>query len=207
MNRPFMVPTYYQSVADSLPGMSARAPVAYAGGQHENVVGPWQAQAQDIHEVHRTTEGGGSWGGYRVPSSDSPVHDLVGVYGQGVRQLPDEMTRSHVLSLGGLGRTSGSVMRELREKLPRYRNGGATLSGLSGLSAINPAAFGSSSGFLQGGHGTGATVYANVRDLRGIHRGFRGLGATDAWYENPWYLGAGAALIVGGVWFMTRKKR
>jgi LPXTG-motif cell wall-anchored protein len=30
---------------------------------------------------------------------------------------------------------------------------------------------------------------------------------TKSWYENPWYLGAGAAAIIGAVWFATRKKK
>lgn len=28
-----------------------------------------------------------------------------------------------------------------------------------------------------------------------------------SWYENPWYLGAGAAVLIGAVWFATKKKR
>lgn len=30
---------------------------------------------------------------------------------------------------------------------------------------------------------------------------------AKAWYENPLYLGGGAALIIGAVWFATRKKK
>lgn len=30
---------------------------------------------------------------------------------------------------------------------------------------------------------------------------------AKSWYENPWYLGGGAAVIIGAVWFATRKKK
>jgi hypothetical protein len=30
---------------------------------------------------------------------------------------------------------------------------------------------------------------------------------AKSWYENPWYLGAGAVAIIGAVWFATRKKK
>jgi hypothetical protein len=39
-------------------------------------------------------------------------------------------------------------------------------------------------------------------------QGVYGLGAAadgSSWYENPWYLGAGAAAILGAVWFLTKK--
>lgn len=200
MNRPFMVPTQYQNVANSLPGVMDRSGVAYGGGQNRDMAGSWQAGLDDLHQRFRTTRGDGSWGGYNVPSEHNPVQDMIGVYGQGTKQLPDRSARATTLSLG---RLSGSLMREAREVLPR-RVGNPFGPG------VDSRAFGSGN---QGIHGN---VHARIRDLQGLGAlpytstfGVRGLGAVDAppWYENPLYLGAGAVAIIGGVWFLTRKKR
>lgn len=199
MSRPFFMPQEYQNMANALPGMAARAPVAYAGGQNQHIVGPEQALAQDIHGMYSTTAGRGSWGGYFVPgAAPNPIEGMVDAYSMGTKAMPGDVARSQMLSLGGgLGRVSGVLpsMREVRRS-PSVRGGSLG-------SFVNPRAFGSgSSGTL----GVGATVYANVRDLSGT-RGFRGLGSTMPWYENPWYLGGGAVAIIGAVWFLTRKKR
>ncbi len=194
MSRPFFLPTLYQSVANGLPGRAAQSQVAYAGGQNQNVPNPWQEQAQDLHQTYRTTEGGGSWGGYNVPSSNyDPIASMTQAYNSGVKAMPGQMTDSQQLNLqGGLGRLSGSMMREYRRSFPR------TLGPYG--PGMDPRAFGVASGTL----GLGATVYANIRDLQGV----RGLRGTDvAWYENPLYLGAGAVAIIGTVWYLTRKKK
>ena len=39
-------------------------------------------------------------------------------------------------------------------------------------------------------------------------QGMYGLGAAASgasWYENPWYLGAGAVAVLGAVWFLSKK--
>jgi len=195
MSRPFFLPNQYQAAANGLPGQAARAQVAYAGGQNQNVPQPWQDQAQDLHETYRTSRGGGSWGGYNLPSAGyDPVGSMASVYNTGVDTMPNEMIESQRVNLsGGLGRVSGSMMREYRRAFPR-------MQGPYGP-GMDPRAFGMASGTL----GLGATVYANIRDLQGV----RGLGAVSdvAWYENPLYLGAGAVAIIGAVWYLTRKKK
>jgi LPXTG-motif cell wall-anchored protein len=198
----------------------------YAGGQNQDMGGPWQTNMDDLHERFQTTRGGGSWGGYYVPDATDSVRDMIGVYNTGTRDLPAESTRAGMLSFG-LGRVSGSLMREVRETLPHFRMKGPFGPG------VDPRAFGSGNQGVRGHvhervtdlHGN---VHANIRDLTGlgdtvfanqrigaapytntfgIHR-LRGLGGyTGPWYENPWYLGMGAAAIIGGVWFLTRKKR
>lgn len=193
MSRPFFLPNMYQSVANGLPGRAARSQVAYAGGQNQNVPQPWQDQAQDLHQTYRTTEGGGSWGGYNVPGAYDPVGSMTNTLNTGVNAMPGDVADSQMLNLsGGLGRVSGSMMREARRMAPRTR-------GPYGP-GMDPRAFGTSNGTL----GLGATVYANVRDLQGM----RGLGAVDAaWYENPLYLGLGVVAIIGTTWYLTRKKK
>lgn len=199
--RPFFMPDSYQNMADSLPGAAARAPVAYAGGQNQNIAGPEQAQLMDIHQNFNTTRGRGSWGGYNVPSAGvDPVGSMTDAYSMGVKAMPGDVARSQMLNFSGLGRVSGSMpgMREIRRS--------PSVHGALG-SQINPAAFGSGSGTL----GLGATVYANVRQLSGrsYQDGAIRLGALSdgPWYENPWYLGGGAVAIIGAVWFLTRKKK
>lgn len=198
--RPFFMPQAYQSQANALPGMSARAQVAYAGGQNQDIAGPEQAQLMDIHGNFNTTAGRGSWGGYNVPSAGvDPVASMVGAYSAGTKAMPGDMARSQMLNFSGLGRVSGSMasMREIRRS--------PSVHGIG--SPINPAAFGSGSGTL----GLGATVYANVNQLSGrsYSDGAIRLGALGAvpWYENPWWLGGGAVAIISAVWFLTRKKR
>jgi hypothetical protein len=187
--RPFFLPDSYQGRASALPGLSARAPVAYAGGQNEDVAGPEQQQLVDIHSRFDTTRGGGSWGGYYVPGQGAnPIDGMISSYSTGTKAMPGDVARSQMLNFSGLGRVSGSMMREVRRSPSVHGMG----------SPINPEAFGSGSGTL----GLGATVYANVKQLGGR------LGAIDRpWYENPWYLGGGAVAIIGTVWFFTRKKR
>lgn len=190
--RPFFLPAAYQTQANALPGMAARAPVVYAGGQNQDIAGPEQAQLMDIHQTFNTTRGNGSWGGYNVPGmGPNPVDGMIDSFAAGTKSMPGDVARSQVLNFSGLGRVSGSMMREVRRS--------PSVHGMGELgSMINPAAFGSGSGTL----GLGATVYANVKQLSGR------LGAVvRPWYENPWYLGAGALAIVGSVWFLTRKKR
>jgi len=200
--------------------------MAYGGGQNQDMGGPWQANMNDLHERFQTTRGGGSWGGYYVPDSRNSVQDMIGVYNAGTRDLPGESARAGTLSFG-LGRVSGSLMREVRETLPRLRMTGNTFG-----PGVDPRAFGSGNQGVRGyvhervrdlhGQvhtrvrdltGLGATVYddrigaAPYTNTFGIHR-LRGLGGYEGpWYENPWYLGAGALAIIGGVWFLTKKKR
>jgi hypothetical protein len=188
--RPFFLPGAYQGQANALPGMAARAPVAYAGGQNQDIAGPEQQQLTDIHAQFDTSRGRGSWGGYYVPGQGAnPIEGMVSTYAAGTKTMPGDVARSQMLNFSGLGRVSGSMMREVRRS--------PSVHGALG-SPIDPSAFGSDSGTL----GLGATVYARVKNLTGR------LGSVDRpWYENPWYLIPGAGAIVGMVWFLTRKKR
>lgn len=190
--RPFFLPAAYQGQANALPGMSARAPVAYAGGQNQDVAGPEQAQLMDIHERFDTTRGRGSWGGYYVPGQGgNPVESMVDTISTGTKAMPGDVARSQMLNFSGLGRVSGSMMREIRRS-PSVHGGLG--------SVINVDAFGA--GAASGTLGLGGSVYANVKNLSGR------LGAVDRpWYENPWYLGAGSVAIIGAVYWLTRKKR
>lgn len=197
--RPFFMPAAYQSQANALPGAVSRSSVAYAGGQNQHMAAEQQAAAANMHQNFNTTPGRGSWGGYNVPGQGgNPVEGMVGAYSMGVKAMPGDVARSQMLNFSGLGRVSGSMMREIRRS--------PSVHGALG-SGIDPSAFGSGSGTL----GLGATVYANVNQLSG--RSYRDgairLGSTSGlpWYENPWYLGGGAAVIIGAVWYLTRKKR
>lgn len=157
----------------------------YVDGQHPpNVVGPWARQAEDIRHDHHTT----GERGYFVPLvGRDHVRDMRDDWGAEVASLHSDVSRARTVNLG---RTSGALNRVMSVSSRPQLSGS--------MPFINPAAYGSTNG------GLGA-LQVNPSPI-GTY-GFRGTSAEEPWYQNPWYLGAGAAALGVGAWFLLRKKR
>lgn len=119
MNHPFTTPGYYQGQANALPMEVARAGQVFGGGQNQDFIGPWAAEAQNIQSHYGayplSADAAGKRGrrrGYFTPSDRDPVGNMIRTDAASAGMLDGEMTASQQLALRGI-RRSGSMNRQV----------------------------------------------------------------------------------------------